>query len=59
MDTIAFQPELRPELPVVYGAKDYREFRDTLIEMDRILTVTGLEDRFVSDRIESCSASDA
>ena len=51
--TIAFQPELRPALPCVFGAKDYREFRAILIEMDRILTVTGLEDHFIANRITS------
>ena len=28
---VAFQPELRPELPPVFGAKDYQEFRATLV----------------------------
>lgn len=45
--TIPFQPELRPELPPVFGAKDYREFRATLEEMDRILTATGIEQQFI------------
>ena len=49
---VAFQPELRPELPVVFGAKDYRQFRATLEEMDRILTETGIEARFIANRIE-------
>ena len=40
---VAFQPELRPELPIVFGAKDYRQFRATVEEMDRILTETGIE----------------
>ncbi len=44
---IAFQPELRPELPEINGAKDYREFRATLEEMDRILTKTGAEQQFI------------
>ena len=51
MKTIPFQPDLRPALPTVFGAKDYREFRATLEEMDRILTETGIEDRFVLSRI--------
>jgi len=51
--TIAFQPELRPELPVVFGAKDYREFRATLEEMDRMLTATGIEQRFIMKRIHA------
>ena len=50
---VSFQPELRPELPVVFGAKDYREFRATLEEMDRILTATGIEERFITNRIEA------
>lgn len=47
MKNIPFQPDLRPALPFVYGAKDYREFRETLLSMDRILVESGLEDRFV------------
>ena len=50
---LPFQPEFRPELPVVFGAKDYREFRATLEEMDRILSATGIEDRFIANRIEA------
>ncbi|MDP7023773.1 MAG: hypothetical protein QGH42_05970 [Kiritimatiellia bacterium] len=50
---VAFQPELRPALPPVFGAKDYREFRATLEEMDRILTATGIEERFIAKRIEA------
>jgi len=55
---VPFQPSLRPALPEVHGAKDYREFRDTLIEMDQILTKTGLEDRFILERINSLELSD-
>lgn len=50
---LTFQSELRPALPVVFGAKDYREFRCTLEEMDRILTATGIEKRFIASRIAS------
>jgi len=50
---IAFQPELRPALPTVFGAKDYREFRAALEEMDRILAGTGIEARFIGDRIKT------
>jgi hypothetical protein len=50
---LAFQPSLRPALPVVFGAKDYRQFRDTLVEMDRILTVSGIEDRFIRERMSA------
>lgn len=48
MKNIPFQPDLRPALPCVYGAKDYREFRETLIDMDRILVASGVEERFVA-----------
>lgn len=47
MGNIAFQPEFRPALPMVYGPKDYRDFRAGLIEMDRILVESGAEDAFV------------
>ena len=53
MGIIHFQPEFRPALPCVFGAKDYRTFRATLIEMDRILTSTGLEDRIIMAQIDS------
>jgi len=57
METIAFQTEFRPALPVVFGAKDYREFRITLEEMDRLLTVTGIEDRMIVQHLKSFAAS--
>lgn len=53
MGIIAFQPEFRPALPCVFASKDYHEFRAILIEMDRILSASGLEDRFIRERIES------
>ncbi len=53
MSIINFQPEFRPALPCVFGAKDYRNFRATLIEMDRILTFTGLENRIITAQIDS------
>lgn len=53
MSSINFQPEFRPALPCVFGAKDYRDFRATLVEMDRILTVSGIEDRFIERRLAS------
>jgi hypothetical protein len=53
MSIIHLQPEFRPALPCVFGSKDYRTFRATLTEMDRLLTVTGLEDHFIAKRIAS------
>jgi len=57
MKIIAFQTEFRPALPVVFGAKDYHEFRDTLQEMDRILTITGIEDRMIARHLKSLAES--
>lgn len=57
MDIITFQPELRPELPVVFASKDYREFRATLIEMDRLLSVSGIENRFIARQIKELEQS--
>jgi len=37
MTIIAFQEEFRPELPNVYGTKDYETFRDILIKIDEVL----------------------
>ena len=51
MIIINFQHEFRPALPVVFGAKDYREFRATLTEMDRILTTSGVEQRLIARKI--------
>ncbi len=53
MAMITFQPEFRPALPCVFGSKDYREFRAALVEMDRILVASSIEERFVSARIGS------
>ena len=59
MDTVPFQPDLRPALPCVFGAKDYRDFRDTLVAMDRILAESGLEDAFVRRHLGACSEKDS
>jgi len=50
---ITFEPEFRPALPCVFGAKDYQEFRANLIEADRILTETGLEEHLITAQIAS------
>jgi len=55
MANIPFQPEFRPALLAVYGAKDYRDFRDTLIELDRILVESGTEDKFVCQHLAACT----
>ena len=53
MKTIAFQTEFRPALPVVFGAKDYREFREMIEETDHFLTVTGIEHRMLTRHLKS------
>ena len=54
MKTVPLQYELRPELPEipnVYGASDYREFREILIKMDRLLLDSGLEERLLEQAL--------
>lgn len=46
-----FNSEFRPALIPVLGSKDYRDYRDTLTEMDHILTASGLEQIFIENRI--------
>lgn len=50
--TFAYQRALRPELPTHFVPKEYREFRDTLIEANRILE-SGIERRFIVRKMES------
>jgi hypothetical protein len=40
---IAFQPTFRPAIPNIYGASDYREFRDQLFQIDQFLESSGVE----------------
>ena len=54
---IAFQTELRPALPVVFGAKDYRKFRETIEEVDHFLTATGIEHRMLVAHLKSAADS--
>jgi hypothetical protein len=58
VDIITFQPELRPALPCVFASKDYREFRATLVEMDRILSIPGMENRFIARQINTLEKRD-
>ena len=44
---IAFQPALRPALPTIYGPLDYREQRDLIVRIDRILRESKLDDAFL------------
>jgi len=58
MEIVSYQPELRPALPCVFAAKDYREFRATLVEMDRFLAVSGIENRFIVRQIKELEKRD-
>jgi len=51
MERIAYQPELSPALRQVVGNVDYREFRETLERMNRLLLDSGSEDEFVGLRM--------
>jgi hypothetical protein len=53
MNIITYQHELRPVLDTVFGAKEYREFRETLEEMDRILEGSGVEHRILTQKINN------
>jgi len=48
---IAFQQPLRPAPPEAIGPEEYREYRETLIEMDRILDF-GVEQDFILNKME-------
>jgi len=51
METVAYQTELRPELPNVHGTLDYHDFRQTLIKIDEILIKSGLEHGLVTQAL--------
>ena len=57
MNSIAYQPEFRPALPTVFGAKEYREFREILEQMDRLLIQTGVEHRMITESIALAEGS--
>ena len=48
--SFAYQKALRPELPTHSVPKEYREFRETLGEMNRILE-SGIEQRFIMNKM--------
>jgi hypothetical protein len=52
MINVPFQYELRPEISNVYGTSDYREFRDTIIKIDEILSKSDLEKEIVLSALE-------
>lgn len=52
MQSISYQPFLRPALPHVIGPKEYREERELLIRIDEILMQSGLEAEFITLAME-------
>jgi hypothetical protein len=54
---IAWQPELRPDIPTVYGPLDYRLFKAQLEEIDRLLLHGGIENDFVREVLDSQPAA--
>ena len=48
VQTITYQPALRPALPCIYGPLEYREQRDLYERIDGILRTSGLEQEFIN-----------
>ncbi len=61
MQNIPFQYDLRPalpEIPNIYGASDYREFRAVLMKIDHLLVRGGLEEKLVNQALSLCSSDE-
>jgi hypothetical protein len=54
VQSITYQPFLRPALPHVIGPKEYRQERQLFIRIDEILTSSGLESEFIELSMEYC-----
>ena len=48
VQTITYQPALRPALPCIYGPLKYREQRDLYQRIEGILRTSGLEQEFIN-----------
>lgn len=48
MPSFTYQPALRPDLPHIFGPKEYQEERALFIRIDEILTTSGLEAEFIA-----------
>jgi len=48
VETITYQPALRPALPCIYGCLDYREQRAVYEKIDAILSASDLEQEFIN-----------
>lgn len=53
---IIYQPELRPALPCVYGPVDFRDYRDRLVTIDRMLLEGGVEAVFIQAAVAEHAA---
>lgn len=49
---IPFQPQLPQVLPTIEGNVDYREFRDQLVFIDRMLVTSGLETQLLESDLQ-------
>ena len=52
MEILSFQPDLRRELPLVEGPKEYREQRALFVRLDKLLVQSGLECSFIEKSIK-------
>jgi hypothetical protein len=52
MQIVPYQQELCPALPTVIGNVDYQEFRATLVRIEEILERSGVEKKFIGERLE-------
>ena len=51
VNIIPFQPHLPQVLPTIEGNVDYRQFRDQLLEIDRLLQQSGTENRLLESEL--------
>lgn len=54
MESITYQPFLRPALTRIFGPKEYRDERQLFIRIDEILTTSGLEAEFIRLSMRHC-----
>ena len=48
VNLIPFTPELRPKLPPIEACKDYRLWREDLVQLDSLLASSGIQEQFVA-----------
>ena len=49
---IIYQTEFRPELSTIYGPKSYRDLKEKLISIDKLLIESGIEDEIIGLDLE-------